>query len=357
MATPNSNPFQLKATFTFLVMILALTISSATSRRILDEEPATPTVAPEGPDTDDAPASGIAAGADVAAPATSAGAGTPTSAGAGATSVAAPAGGTTDADAVIPTPGGAGAAGGAGADHPATAGAAVAGEEDDHIFSFFMHDILGGSNPSAIAVTGIATNPSLSGQVPFAKPNGAVLAVDNGVPVNNGNSGIISNNNIPFLTGLSGTTPNIIQNNGNNNIIGGGNGYPALNLAQLGSGVTFQKLMFGTMTVFDDELTEGHELNSGLVGKAQGFYIASSEDGTSQSMAFTVMFHSGSYSDSLSFFGVHRVRVSESHLAIMGGTGKYVNAKGFATVKTFPAANQQTDGVETLLHITVYLAY
>nr|GMD22578.1 dirigent protein 25-like isoform X2 [Ipomoea batatas] len=196
--------------------------------------------------------------------------------------------------------------------------------------------------------------------VAFAKPNGAVLAVNNGVDVNNANSGIISNNNIPFLTGLSGITGNAIQNNGNNNnIIGGGFGFPALNMAQLGSGITFQKLMFGTMTVFDDELTEGHELNSGLVGKAQGFYIASSEDGTSQTMAFTVMFHSGSYSDSLTFFGVHRIRVSESHLAIMGGTGKYVNAKGFATVKTIPAApnQQETDGVQTVLHITVYLAY
>ncbi|CAN4120004.1 unnamed protein product [Withania somnifera] len=347
MATPNSKPFQLKAIFTFLV-ILALTVTSATSRRILNEEPITPTVAQEAPsDTDEAPTSRVAVaapvgvGAGVTTP-VGAGAGIPASGGTGAASVAAPA-----------------VHAGAGADHPAKAGVAIAGGagEDDHIFSFFLHDILGGSNPSAIAVTGIATNPSLSGQVPFSKPNGAVLAVDNGVPVNNGNSGIISNNNIPFLTGLSGTTPNVIQNNGNNNIIGGGAGYPALNLAQLGSGVTFQKLLFGTMTVFDDELTEGHELNSGLVGKAQGFYIASSEDGTSQTMAFTVMFHSGSYSDSLSFFGVHRVRASESHLAIMGGTGKYVNSKGFATVKTFPAANQQTDGVETLLHITVYLAY
>lgn len=116
--------------------------------------------------------------------------------------------------------------------------------------------------------------------------------------------------------------------------------------------------MFGTMTVFDDEVTEGHELGSGLVGKAQGFYISSSEDGTSQTMAFTIMFTSGSYADSLSFFGVLRTAAAESHLAIMGGTGKYVNAKGFATAKTFPGTNQhQTDGMETLLQITLYLAY
>ncbi|CAN4100923.1 unnamed protein product [Withania somnifera] len=304
MAFQYSNPFQLKAIISSL-FILALTITFATAGRILDEEVATPSVASENPHpTDQAPVPG-ATGGGVAA----------------------------------------GAAGGVGVS-----------VGDDHTFSFFMHDILGGSNPSAIAVTGIVTNPAVSGQVPFAKPNGAVLAVNNGVPTNNANSGIISNNNIPFLTGLSGITSNF--NNGNN-IIGGGNGLPAINLQQLGSGISFQKLMFGTLTVFDDELTEGHELNSGLIGKAQGFYVASSEDGLSQTMAFTVMFKSGSYADSLSFFGVHRMGVSESHLAVMAGTGKYVNAKGFATVKTFPATNQvqETDGVETVLHITVYLAY
>nr|GMD24033.1 dirigent protein 25-like [Ipomoea batatas] len=299
-------------------LVLALTlIAAVVSGRVLEEEPVSPGVEPETPASVATPVSGVTASG--ASPA-----------GAGAAAAA--------------------GSGGDGGEGP-----------DDHTFSFFMHDILGGSNPSAIAVTGIVTNPAVSGQVAFAKPNGAVLAVNNGVDVNNANSGIISNNNIPFLTGLSGITGNAIQNNGNNNnnIIGGGFGFPALNMAQLGSGITFQKLMFGTMTVFDDELTEGHELNSGLVGKAQGFYIASSEDGTSQTMAFTVMFHSGSYSDSLTFFGVHRIRVSESHLAIMGGTGKYVNAKGFATVKTIPAApnQQETDGVQTVLHITVYLAY
>ncbi|XP_009598242.1 dirigent protein 25-like [Nicotiana tomentosiformis] len=389
MATSKSKHFQLKAIFTFL-LVLALTITSTTARRILDEEPTTPTVAPEAPDTDEAPTAsgavvgtGVAApigagaapgvatpagvGAGIVAPTTHVGAGAgvaaPAEVGAGvatpagvSTNIAAPTG--AEAAGVTAHVGSAGAVGVAAPVGGAGAATAATAREDDHIFSFFMHDILGGSNPSAIAVTGIATNPSLSGQVPFAKPNGAVLAVDNGVPVNSNNNGIISNNNIPFLTGLSGTTSNVIQNNGNNNIIGGGSGFPALNMAQLGSGITFQKLMFGTLTVFDDELTESHELNSGLVGKAQGFYVASSEDGNSQTMAFTVMFHSGSYSDSLTFFGVHRTRVSESHLAIMGGTGKYVNAKGFATVKTFPAANQQeTDGVQTLLHITVYLAY
>ncbi|KAL5734829.1 hypothetical protein ACOSP7_032690 [Xanthoceras sorbifolium] len=224
--------------------------------------------------------------------------------------------------------------------------------DPNHTLTFFMHDILGGSNPSAQAVTGIVNNPAGSGgQVPFAKPNGAVL------PISSGNSGIMNNNNIPFLTGLSGTTQNVVQNNGNN-FINGGFKFPVASGSQLPSGSVLQKLMYGTITVIDDELTEGHELGSGFVGKAQGFYVVSSVDGTSQTMAFTAMFQGGNYADSLSFLGVHRTATSESQLAIMGGTGKYVNARGFAVVKTIPGTNQhETDGIETLLEFAVYVSY
>ncbi|KAF4368455.1 hypothetical protein F8388_018579 [Cannabis sativa] len=244
----------------------------------------------------------------------------------------------------------------------ATGGAAAVGMADPHAtLSFFMHDIVGGTNPSAIAMTGIVTNPAMSGQVPFAKPNGANLPVNNGVPQNSNNNGIVSNNNVPFFTGLAGNSGNFLQNqntNGNN-FIAGGSGFPFVSGASLPPGITLQKLMFGTMTVFDDELTEGHELGSGLMGKAQGFYVASSVDGTSQTMAFTAMFQSGGYSDTLTFFGVHMTAAAESHLAVMGGTGKYLNAKGFATVKTSPASPDQhsTDGMETLLQFNVYLVY
>ncbi|TKY67306.1 Dirigent protein 25 [Spatholobus suberectus] len=236
--------------------------------------------------------------------------------------------------------------------------AAVNAVDQHHTLSFFMHDILGGSNPTARAVTGVVTNPALNAQVAFAKPNGANLPLNNGVPQNNNNGGILNNNNLPFLTGLGGTTGNVFNNNGNN-LINGGIGFPLTNPNQLPEGMTLQKLMFGTMTVFDDELTEGHELGSGLVGKAQGFYIASAVDGTSQLMAFTAKFEENGYVDSLSFFGVHLTQVSESQLAIIGGTGKYVNAEGYAIIKTFPVTGQQhnTDGVETLLQLTAYLAY
>ncbi|CAF1830928.1 hypothetical protein Bca4012_030177 [Brassica carinata] len=235
----------------------------------------------------------------------------------------------------------------------------------DHTLVFFMHDILGGSNPTARAVTGVVANPALSGQLPFAKPNGANLPITNGVPSNNNNNGIINNNNVPLLVGLGGTTANILQNNGNNGNNNLLNGLPVANGGQLPSGSALQMLMFGTMTVIDDELTEGHELGSGLLGKAQGYYVSSAVDGTSQTMAFTAMFENGGYEDSISFFGVHRTAASESHLGVMGGTGKYVNARGFAIVKTFTGSSgtqqqqphQFTDGLETVLQCTVYLSY
>uniref|UniRef100_M4D626 Dirigent protein n=1 Tax=Brassica campestris TaxID=3711 RepID=M4D626_BRACM len=253
--------------------------------------------------------------------------------------------------------------GGAGAGPALGGGGGIVGP--DHTLVFFMHDILGGSNPTARAVTGVVANPALSGQLPFAKPNGANLPITNGVPSNNNNNGIVNNNNVPLLVGLGGTTANILQNNGNNGNNNLLNGLPVANGGQLPSGSALQMLMFGTMTVIDDELTEGHELGSGLLGKAQGYYVASAVDGTSQTMAFTAMFESGGYEDSISFFGVHRTAASESHLGVMGGTGKYVNARGFAIVKTFTGSSgtqqqqphQFTDGLETVLQCTVYLSY
>ncbi|KAJ6720364.1 DIRIGENT PROTEIN 24-RELATED [Salix viminalis] len=296
------------------ILFLSLTIAFTASARILGEQPEVPVVPPEPVSAVDNPVT------DVSPP-------------------------TTPLAPTQPIPTGA-----------AGSGAGATMIDPGHTLSFFMHDILGGTNPSARAVTGIVSNPAVGGQVPFAKPNGANLPLNNGVPQNNNNNGLINNNNLPFLTGLGGTTQPVAQNNGNN--FNNAFNLPLSTGGNLPSGSALQQLMFGTITAIDDEITEGKDLESAFIGKAQGFYVASSVDGTSQTMAFTVMFQSGHYADSLSFFGVHRTGVSESQLAIMGGTGKYVNAQGFAIVKTIPSINQHaTDGVETLLEFAVYVSY
>lgn len=112
--------------------------------------------------------------------------------------------------------------------------------------------------------------------------------------------------------------------------------------------------------MIDDELTEGHELGSGIIGKAQGFYLASSLDGTSQTLALTALLHGGEHEhdiqDTISFFGVHRTASHDSHIAVIGGTGKYEHAKGYATVETIHQEDQHTtDGVDTIVKFSVYL--
>ncbi|KAF9598004.1 hypothetical protein IFM89_023576 [Coptis chinensis] len=252
---------------------------------------------------------------------------------------------------------------------PAAVGAAGSAPvaNADHVsapLTFFMHDIVGGSTPSTRMVTGIAANSGVNGQLPFSKPNGGVFPVSGGVPLLNGNNGIINNNNIPFITGLGNNANRntLIQNSGNNNVVNGGNNLPFVTGGQLPAGATLQKLMFGSITVIDDELTEGHELGSSVVGKVQGLYLASSQDGSSQTMVLTALLHGtdGDHADhefdTISFFGIHRTAAPVSHIAIVGGTGKYENSKGYATIETLHQDDQHTtDGVETVLQISVYL--
>ncbi|KAL7083006.1 hypothetical protein ACP275_14G135900 [Erythranthe tilingii] len=219
----------------------------------------------------------------------------------------------------------------------------------EQVLELFMHDILGGSNPTARPITGLLGN-IYSGQVPFARPLG-FLPPKGGVAIPNSNGAIptINPNGIPLGTGLIGTTFAGTPNSNNNNVRN-------INSAQLGpDGLG---LGFGTITVIDDYLTSAPELGSQQLGKAQGVYVASSADGSTQMMAFTAMMEGGEFGDSLNFFGVYKIGSTMSRLSVTGGTGKFKNACGFAEVRSLiPAGQHVLDGVETLLRITVHLTY
>ncbi|XP_021739627.1 dirigent protein 9-like [Chenopodium quinoa] len=247
----------------------------------------------------------------------------------------------------------------------AQGGAGGGAEQPGHpAISFFMHDVLGGSSASGRIVTGLIASSDVNG-IPFSQPNNQVFPVSNGIPLmNNGNlNNVLNNNNVPSFAGLNGQNQQqVVQNAGNNNVVNGGNNNQAafVNPGQLPSGTTLQKLLFGSITVIDDELTEGHELGSGVMGRGQGFYLASSLDGESHTMAFTAIFHGEGHEqetdDTISFFGVHRTASPISQMAVIGGTGKYENAKGYTTIETIPDQNQHTtDGVDTVAHFSVYL--
>ncbi|XP_062084247.1 dirigent protein 24-like [Humulus lupulus] len=251
---------------------------------------------------------------------------------------------------------------------PVGAGPTTAGPNDHPTLSLFMHDIVGGSQPTARVVTGLVANTIQN--VPFTKPNNNIFPVSGGTPLTTSNiNGFINSNrnNLPFLTGLNGNSQSstVIQNSGNNNIVDGGSDQPFVTAGQLPAGASLQKLMFGSVTVIDDVLTEGHELGSAdVLGRAQGFYLASSLDGNSHTMVLTAVIHGGEHSghghvteDTISFFGVHRTATPISHIAVIGGTGKFENAQGYATVESLPQVDQHTtDGVDTIMHVNVYLS-
>ncbi|KAL6907653.1 hypothetical protein ACP4OV_002692 [Aristida adscensionis] len=258
---------------------------------------------------------------------------------------------------VAPAAGPTAATGNAGAAGGAAAAAAAAGA-GDHPLTFFMHDVLGGSRPSGRIVTGVVASTAANGQLPFARPNDNIFPIQGAMPLPQGASNLINSNNVPYVAGLGGAaSASVVQSNGNP-VNGGNKNIPFVNAGDLPSGVTLQNLLFGTTTVVDDELTEGHELGAAVIGRAQGFYIASSQDGTSKTIVLTAMFEGpeAPHGDTLSFFGVHRMAAPESHIAIIGGTGKFENAKGFAVIQTLhPGDEHTTDGVETLLQFNIHL--
>ncbi|XWS71740.1 hypothetical protein CRYUN_Cryun03dG0164500 [Craigia yunnanensis] len=228
--------------------------------------------------------------------------------------------------------------------YPISPLAATTSASDHPTLSFFKHDIFGGSASSVRVVAGILPIPksmeSLSRNPIEASSKRVVV-------------GII-NYNFPFPSGLNGATANTVINNGNNNLIRNGKALPFVTAGQLPQGATLQKLLFGTITVIDDDLTEGRVLDSSIIGKAQGFYLASSMDGSSHTMAFTAMFHDGDHDEdhAISFFAVHRTA------AIVGGTGKHENAQGYAILETLHHTNQHnTDGIDKLLQFSVYLIH
>ncbi|XP_045798319.1 dirigent protein 24-like [Trifolium pratense] len=227
--------------------------------------------------------------------------------------------------------------------------------------SFFMHDILGGSHPSARVVAGIVANTDVTG-LPFSKLNNNLFPITGGIPlVNPKLNGIVTNNNLPNLVGLSAAqSSTVFKNSGTSNTVSGGNNQPFVSAGNLPGGFTIQKLMFGSVTVIDDQLTEEHELDSSVIGRAQGFYLASSLDGTSKTIVLTVLVHGGEHhdgvDDTISLFGIHRTASPESEIAVIGGTGKYENARGYASLETLLKEDEHTtDGADTILHFSIYL--
>lgn len=203
--------------------------------------------------------------------------------------------------------------------------------QSHHTVTFLMRNVL-----SNISTSRPATGKVPNNQLPFPKPLG-LFPPSKGIPLTQPN-----NPPDPVVAGSS---------TGTLDLAGMGLSFPAI--------ATLQELELSSVTEINEYLFEGLVSSSWVIGKAQGVHVASSEDGTSHMMAMTAYFTGNELKGGLRFFGVHRTDVLESHIAVIGGTGLYNGANGYASVK-FIDGGYNISGEDTresmYLLFTVYLS-
>ncbi|KAL5707717.1 hypothetical protein ACHQM5_018583 [Ranunculus cassubicifolius] len=92
---------------------------------------------------------------------------------------------------------------------------------------------------------------------------------------------------------------------------------------------------FGTVTMIDNALTIGPELNSTLVGRAQGLYAAAAQNETALFTAMNFVFVEGKYNGStISILGRNPVMNAVREMPIIGGSGLFRFARGYAELRT-----------------------
>ncbi|XP_024038135.1 dirigent protein 22-like [Citrus clementina] len=93
--------------------------------------------------------------------------------------------------------------------------------------------------------------------------------------------------------------------------------------------------LFGVVVMIDDPLTMEPEPSSRLVGRAQGIYASASQNETGLLMAMNFSFMEGKYNGStLSVLGRNAVLSTVREMPIVGGSGLFRFARGYAQAKT-----------------------
>lgn len=92
---------------------------------------------------------------------------------------------------------------------------------------------------------------------------------------------------------------------------------------------------FGSVVMMDDPLTMGPEQSSKLVGRAQGIYASASQSEIGFLMVMNFAFVEGKYNgSSLSVLGRNRPLTEMREMPVVGGSGLFRFARGYAQAKT-----------------------
>ncbi|XP_004505770.1 dirigent protein 23-like [Cicer arietinum] len=93
--------------------------------------------------------------------------------------------------------------------------------------------------------------------------------------------------------------------------------------------------LFGNIMMADDPLTETSDPNSKLVGRAQGMYGSSCQEELGLLMALSYSFVDGPYNgSSFTVVGKNSIMNPVREMAVVGGTGLFRMARGYAIAQT-----------------------
>ncbi|XP_059664482.1 dirigent protein 1-like [Cornus florida] len=92
---------------------------------------------------------------------------------------------------------------------------------------------------------------------------------------------------------------------------------------------------FGTMFCSDDPITVGFDKTSAQIGRVQGIFVTSALDGSSTHVSVSIVFTNATYNGStIQIQGASRQFESVREVAVVGGTGIFRYARGYATFET-----------------------
>ncbi|KMT01437.1 hypothetical protein BVRB_9g214450 [Beta vulgaris subsp. vulgaris] len=111
---------------------------------------------------------------------------------------------------------------------------------------------------------------------------------------------------------------------------------PTVTLIAQPVGANPAELGFGSLLMADDPLTISPDRKSKLVGRAQGLYGGASQEGVNLVMGLTYGFVDGIYNGStLIIFGRNSIMNPVRELPVIGGTGFFRAARGYAVAQTY----------------------
>ncbi|KAL0383969.1 UNVERIFIED_CONTAM: Dirigent protein 21 [Sesamum radiatum] len=112
---------------------------------------------------------------------------------------------------------------------------------------------------------------------------------------------------------------------------------------------------FGQVRVVDDLLTAEPDINSEVVGRVQGLITSADLETSALAMNLNFVFTSGQYSGStISILGRNQIMNKERELPVVGGTGVFRFARGYAITSTHSYDVETSYGI---LEYTIYTTY